>query len=163
MFASLNPAFDTYCAPARAYPQIWRLIAGLITAGLIYLAFVLAVVFLPARSGVFIDAALGGNGTPLETSLVLLSFGGMGGGVVLAARLFQKRGFPSLLGPDPRAILRSFFVTFAIVGGLLAVWMGDGMMARAPVPNLLARTWLAWLPSSLVLLLVQTGSEELVF
>ncbi len=163
MLPTRNTRFEAYIAPARAHPEIWRMIAGLVTATAIYIAVVLAMFILLLPWGINIGAALTGDGTPLETSILLFSFAGMSLGVIVATVLFQKRGLASLLGPDLNAVMRNFGIAASITLAIMVVWVGIGIVLDGTIPNLPFATWLIWLPSSLVLVLIQTGSEELVF
>jgi len=163
MLPELNPRFDAFVAPARRYPQLWRLIAGIVVGIVFYLGFVLGLILLATRAGLDPARALSGDGSPLESSLLLFSFAGMSGGVLLAARLFHKRGWASLVGPDLVEAWRYFRLSSTIVFAIMIGWTALGIWDSPPTPNLPFGIWLVWLPSSLILVLLQTGSEELVF
>jgi len=163
MLPNQNPRFEAYISPARARPQLWRLIAGVILGAMIYLASVMYMLNFAARIGIDMMSVFRGHGTPLATSMMLLTFAGMGGAAIFSARVFQKRGPATLFGPDFTAVQRNFTITATIVLPIMVIWTGVGFLSDMPLPNLPLATWLLWLPSSLALVLLQTTSEELVF
>lgn len=146
--------FEAFVAPARAAPELWRLILGL---GLAAGAWVAAVFLLFGLAGLLRVA--GGRATIL---LYLASFAGLALGVWLAARLLNRRRPARLIGPGgfrPRAFAVGIAVV-ALVG--LAANLATPMLAPAVRQAGLAG-WAAWLPLALPALLVQTTAEELVF
>lgn len=163
MFPQITPQFEAFIAPARRHPQIWRLAVGLVLATGIYLAFTIFVAGYAARLGGSLNLAFTPGGGPLATSAVLFTFAGMGLGVIIAARLLHHRGAQTLFGPDPRATRWYFRAGASITLAVATAGTMIGMMFYTPVPNLPFATWLIWLPSSLLLILVQSGSEELLF
>jgi len=164
MLPTKTEKFTAYYSPAARYPQIWRLIAGLILAVAVYMALTFAFLLIPERWGISLLLAVLGRGSPLDTSVLLASFAGMGLGIWLAARVFQKRRFATLFGPDLRVAVRHFFVALGIMSVAVVVLLSVAQgFSASPTSNLPVKVWLIWLPSSLVLILVQTGSEELVF
>lgn len=159
-----HPApFDAYVAPARARPQLWRLVAGLgliaalnLVAGWTVIALLVGSVprerLLPQTIG---DTA------PVMATL-LLSFAGLVLGTWAAVRLLHRRGLASLIGHGPTA-LRHFLLG---AGGVLAVHAALLALIGPQLglsPNLAPQVWLAWLPLALAGVLLQTGAEELVF
>jgi len=160
---TISPKFDAFIAPARAYPQLWRLLCGLLFGAVIYYGLTLTFFFYAQISGIRVFRALAGQGTPLETAVLLASFVTMAIAVAIVAKMFQKRGVLTLIGRDLQDVRTHFIVTATIVFAILVVWSGFSMLFYAPEPNLPFTTWLAWLPVSLVLIFVQTTSEELVF
>jgi len=164
----LPPAFAAYVAPARAYPQIWRLVLGLALIGGVYflwMAFLGGLLWLATGlDGLEPQLRSIGRGADPWSLLVLLStFLGMGVGVWAAARLLHGRGWRSLFGRPP-VVLRDFVLgvgVMAVVGG------GLGLLFLPVLPPLEPATppalWLAFLPLALLGIAVQTGAEELVF
>lgn len=163
MLPEMNPNFARFIAPARVKPQLWRLIAGLVVGMVIYLIFTYAVIIFASENGVHLYAALSGQGGPLETSVLLFTFVGMSGGIILAARLFQGRGLMSLLGPDLSTLRRHFIISATIIFTVSVAIQIAMLLVETPTPNLPFPIWLIWLPSSLVLILIQTSAEEMVF
>ncbi len=159
-------AHETMVAPARARPQIWRILVGLLLVALVYglgIGLIFAVIF----------AASGPDGTeawmvemveatgPTGTLLLLATFIGMAIGPILAARLLHGRRAGSLFGPLPRG-LRHFAIALAVC----AVTYGLSFLLPSDVritPNLDRALWLSFLPLALVGVLMQTGAEEILF
>ncbi len=160
-------AFAQFVAPARARPQLWRLMLGLPVALGIYLGFVV-LLFVALWLGLgtqdtarWIDRIISAS-TPTATLLLLLTFLGMGLGAITAARLMHARAPATLFGPMPR-VLRDF----AIAGAIAAVILGGGaalwFTRFDAAPGLGITLWLSFLPLALVGVLIQTGAEELLF
>ncbi|MEM7711298.1 MAG: hypothetical protein AAF264_11220, partial [Pseudomonadota bacterium] len=120
-----TPAFEAFVAPARAKPQIWRLLlGGLIIAicwGSATLGTLFAGAYLASAGGDTADTfeqALMAGTSPIGTLLILTSFTGLFAGVLLAGRL-HGRGLSSLTG---RRQVLPFLV--GIVAILLATLLG---------------------------------------
>lgn len=152
-------AFAAFTAPARARPALWRLILGLMLVVGTYAAVVIATFSLaPLMPN---DMAWRGT-TPLSMSLMMGTFAGAIVGVFLAVRLLHARSPATLFGP-PARVIRDFGLAlgvFAVAQGLnlcLWAWVYDA----TPVHGL--GHVLSWLPWAALLVLVQTGAEELVF
>lgn len=163
MAKPLNPKFAAYVAPAAKYSQVWRLIAGLLTTAALYIAAIVGMLWVFGWFGISVAGVPYGRSTPLETTLFLSTFFAMGLAVLISARIFQRRGLASLLGPDLRQVWVNFQVSASILFAVVVVWVGVGSFFSEPIANLPFRTWLFWLPTSLILVLVQTSAEELVF
>jgi len=159
-------AHADFIAPARARPQIWRLLLGVLLVLAVYgLGFV-------ALGGIFVaiyglDTAQSELGrvflseNPTGTLLILATFLGMALGPLLAARLLHKRSFGSVFGPA-RRLWRDFGIAAAIclaLYGLLLLIPSEA----APAPNLDLARWLPLLPLALAGILLQTGAEEVLF
>ena len=163
---ALSPTFESYVAPARRHPQIWRLVLGLVVIIAVYILWMAGMgVILWLNTGTdALEARLariGRGGDPLSL-LLLLTFGGLALGAVLAARLLHGRGAGSLFGRAP-VVLRDFALGVGILGGL-AVLTGLPMLWMTDLdPGVPLRLWLNFLPFMLLALLLQTGAEELVF
>ncbi|KAJ56992.1 hypothetical protein ACMU_00430 [Actibacterium mucosum KCTC 23349] len=160
-----NSNFDSFLAPARAYPQVWRLLLGLVvlmtvTIGVLVILFYAISKFSdPAWiRGVF-------NGTDQqspESSLVLLgTFIPMAAAAILAAAV-HRRGLRSLLG-GWAVTWRDFARAMTMLVPLYAVYMGLGFVMFDAEPNLAPGVWLSLLPLALLLLFIQISAEELVF
>ncbi|MCO8144746.1 CPBP family intramembrane metalloprotease [Rhodovulum tesquicola] len=153
---------------ARARPQLWRLVAGGLTAvaihiGLIYAAYGLVAAL---RGTAFADSTFAGVfGTTLTAAnalWLLASFVFLGIGTLVAASTFHGRGLISLTGPPGRAaagflrVLGALALLYAVLW--VALPMGDDLQ-----PNLDPGRWLILLPLAVGLVLVQVGAEELLF
>ncbi|MCC5987801.1 MAG: CPBP family intramembrane metalloprotease [Pararhodobacter sp.] len=164
----MPPAFMAYIAPARTYPQLWRMLLGLmLILGIhfVWMASIGLVLWLVAgRDGLGYRFAIIAQGAePWALMLLLATFPGMALGAWAAARLLHGRGWRSLFGP-PATVARDFGLgvgVMALLGG------GLGLLLLPLAPPLEAATdpriWLAFLPLALIGILVQTGAEELVF
>jgi membrane protease YdiL (CAAX protease family) len=162
-----SPAFEAYVAPARARPQLWRLVAGVVLTAVIYAGLIAGFAMLIGRTFGAETAApwyrdLMGGRTPEGVAALLFSFVAMAIGPALAVRWLHKRPVRSLFGPR-----RGGGRAFAIAGGvILAAWLvGLGFIALIyPLErNLALSVWMLWLPVVLIGLLVQTGAEEVLF
>ena len=159
--------FDTYIAPARLRPQLWRLVLGVVVAIVIYFAWMMAMgLGLWAVLGLDqLDAALNQVGlgrTPTALVTLLFTFVGMALGAFAAARWVHKRSVASLFGPRDR-VVRDFAVG---VGLFLAVAIPSALIVLAAVdvtPGVAWSTWAMFLPLALLGLLIQTGAEEILF
>jgi len=158
-------AHETLVAGARARPQLWRLVLGLVVVMAVwFLLFALAQVVM---SGLFPGPWLAGlqDGSNPPAMLALLGgFGFLIVGVTVAARLLQKRSLVSVTGP-PRVVVRQFMRVsryLLMLGGVLLL-LPPYQMSAPMVANLPMLTWLALLPLSLLTLLLQTGAEEILF
>jgi len=168
-------AFETYVAPARARPQLWRLGLGIGIVALCHVAW-MGLLFAALRFGTDpaggLAAALAHGSSPAAMTLLLFTFAGLGFGAALAVRLAHRRAAGTLIGPRPQA-LRDFAAGAALllavyaVAGLTAMLVlalrGGPGLADWMLPGLEPGLWLRWLPLAILALLVQTGAEELVF
>ncbi|MCC5970382.1 MAG: CPBP family intramembrane metalloprotease [Pararhodobacter sp.] len=164
----LPPPFVAFIAPARAYPQIWRLLLGMtLIAGVYFLWMALLGGLLWLASGLEgLDVRLytiGRGSDPWSLLLLLTTFIGMAFGAWAAARLLHRRGLRSLVG-RPSVVLRDFVlgvVVMLIVGGGLGLMFLPFTPALEPATPL--AVWLTFLPLALLGIAVQTGAEEMVF
>ena len=164
---SRTEAFRTFVAPARDCPQIWRLILGLVLIAAVYVGLIIGLVSLAAwrqaaQGAGDLATGLERADSPGAVLVILASFSGAALGAFLAARLLHRRGAATLFGPR-RVLLRDFAVATVSMLGLSAVYLALWALAFDAVPNMAPGTWLAWLPLLLLGLLVQTGTEEIVF
>lgn len=166
-----HPEFTAMLVPARTYPQIWRLLLGVLLILFTYLSWTLIVLgaalgVVAAEQGLwgvmpfFQELQVGRN--PGSVALLLLTFGGMALGPVLAAAALHFRGPGSLLGPWGDW-WRGFVTAFAVVVLVFGVLMAASAAIWPPVANLDLARWLIWLPLALPLLFVQIAAEELLF
>ena len=161
-------AHEIFVAPARAQPQLWRVLATLVVA--VFAFFGLDAAVDAILSALFPDlwwqiARDGVSGTtPTGLLFILFWFGIMALAVGLAVRVVQARSPLGLLGPWPL-----FTHQFVRVGGVaLALMAIIGVLPPYDyggelVPNLAFWPWLALLPLSVPAILVQVATEEIVF
>lgn len=162
-----NPFFDRYVEPARARPQIWRLIVGTILMTVVYLvglAALFGLIWLAVGRQDMLDWArrIADASTPTATLLLLASFIGMALAPMAAVRWIHKRPVATLFGPSAR-VLRDFATAAATVLILYALLLAVWSIRFDAKPNLEPMLWLSFLPLALCGLLVQTLAEELVF
>ena len=160
--------FDAYVAPVRPQQQVWRTIVGFVLIIALYALLTIAVVVVAwavspvaDRPVLFFAQSLDPPDTPYKTITLMFTFTGMIAGVWVAARL-QRRRFRTVFGPAAR-VLRDFVAAGLAYGAVLAVFLGLWALVYDAEPNLPAVDWLTLLPVTILLLLYQTGAEELVF
>lgn len=162
-------AFHHLIDPARPSAEPWRLALGLLVAFVVMFGLargVLAVLraLFGAEAYLSLVAGLESGDTPLGLLCLLGLTGAMGLGTIVVAELMHGRSTGSLFGP--RALFRPQFLrvvlALALLNGAVAA-LPPWSLAEAMEPGLPAGQWLALLPLTLAALLVQTGSEELLF
>lgn len=164
----MSRPFDRFLAPARAYPQLWRLLLGLVLIVASFLPMVAAVmlgtwwVLARDEDGLLWMQRMITADTATGTLILLATFLPMALATFLAARLLHKRGAGTLFGPRVR-VLRDFVIAAGIVGGMLAVSVALWSLTYDAVPNLPPGTWAMLLPLALLGVLIQTGAEEVLF
>lgn len=156
-----------FVAPALGRTQLWRTVAGLaLTAVLYILALQLISTTLLTALGstpamaTLRDIATGA--TPLGLIGLLFTYLPLSIGLGLATMLILKRDFFSLIGP----IVPAWHCFLWVALPLLALWATMmPLQIMAPNVNRHLGLWamLQWLPLALPGLLVQTGTEELLF
>lgn len=156
-----------FVAPARARPQLWRLLLGTVLILIIYFAGILGLLgavwlFAGFDAMVLWAGRLTEGRTPAAVLLVLASFVFMALGPMLMARLLHKRKAGTLFGPW-RDVARGFALGAGVVGGLIGLSALVMDLGFTPLPNLPLTLWLTLLPLALLGLLIQTGAEEILF
>ena len=159
-----SSAFQTFIAPAKTRPQVWRFLLCTVFAVTVYMAFTVGLLeaLYAAELGTVIPDQLERGTTRLSLALILFTFAGMVLGLLGSLFLFYRRGLGSLVGPFDKA-WKDFFRAagiFAIVSCLLGaplLWM-VGIS-----PNQSLSSVLIFLPLIVLLVLLQTGAEELFF
>ncbi|MCR8549055.1 CPBP family intramembrane metalloprotease [Salipiger sp. P9] len=161
-------AFDLMTRPARG-AELWRLALGLILAMLVTYGLgqgviAMAALVLPRESYWALIAQMERGETPVGLLALLFNAGTMGIGALVAAQTLHRRAPASLFGPLPLA-LRQFLRVAAAVAVLYIVIaaLPPWTQAETLVPGLAPERWLTLLPLTLTALLIQTGSEELLF
>ena len=167
MPAPFPAPFESYIAPARARPEIWRLLAGLCLVGIGYTVLAFAAIAAYAwltspGTGAAPMAAIVDAATPSDTLALLGSFAGMGLAVILVVKYLHRRPAGTLFGRAP-VVIRDFTDAAALVAAVYSVPMIIWFLRFDAVPQLDPSLWLLLLPAGILGLLIQTGSEELVF
>jgi len=159
-------AFENFVAPAVPSAAIWRLILGLVAIFVIYILGILAtgmaaVAGDPDNPERAVMALMEGN-TRFALGLILFSFTGAIVGIVLATWIVHRRNPLTLFGPL-RPMAKHFLIALAVFCVIQAIiysgwaYFYDGTVQR-PFSSVLA-----FLPIAAVLVLIQTGAEELLF
>ncbi|WP_370402609.1 CPBP family intramembrane glutamic endopeptidase [Sulfitobacter sp. JB4-11] len=165
---SAYQAHEGFVRPARAYPQVWRLLVGLVVAGIAFLTmrqlYFSSIFTLAGTRGEALYQQLIAGSTPLAMYLMLFSFGFMVLATGLAARMLHRRPLRSVLGPFD-LLVEQFSRVFAVmvllnlVVFVLPPWdMGGDLRA-----NLSLGRWMLLLPFSILAVLVQVSAEEVFF
>lgn len=163
-----KPEFEAMIAPARLYPELWRLFLGILLVVFVYAGFssILAVLLFviggPFNFGQWLTR-LNPPDEPIAVIGVLLTAAAFVLATTLAAAACHFRGPGTLFGPRDETV-RSFwiavFVSAPFYGGLVVAGF---FLGPTPVPNLPLETWIIWLPAAVVVILFQVSGEEMLF
>ncbi len=156
-------------ASARRRPEIWRLVAGFVMCCALYLIGLL--LFRRLLAGLFsvpvgsVDSGLLAPASPLWSLALLFSFATLGLSVVIAARIVHGRSLPELIGPFAPALITFLRVVAWVMALRLALEILPPYGADDKLPNeqMPFALWLMLLPASVLGVILQTGSEELLF
>lgn len=159
-------AFARFIAPARRYPQAWRLLLGLVLTAVVYALGVaqlilLALLVTGGEFQVFLTT-LTTPKTPGNVLFLLSTFLPMMIGVFTAAAVLHNRGPGTLIGPAAK-VLREGGIAVAVMAVVLGLGAALFWLSYTPLPGLPFATWAVLLPLGLLGLLIQTGTEEIVF
>lgn len=156
-----------FIAPALNRPQLWRTVAGLVLASVLYILAIqiviagLAVILGPgATVQVLKDMAQGATKGGLVA--LLFSYLPLTAAVALVMSLLLKRGFLTVFGPI-RPAIRCFVWVAGPLLVLCALLVPLSVNAVNVVRHLTLGQQAPWLPLALLGLLVQTGTEEIIF
>lgn len=160
------PEFEAMIGPARLYPQLWRLLLGILLILFFYIggiAILAGALFYwyPFEFGSVLPR-LAEPDEPLPTLLLLATFGGLLLGAVVAAAACHFRGPATLIGPRDETV-RGFLTALCVAVPLYALLFALGAYFDAYVPNLPVDVWLRALAWAIPLIFVQVSAEELVF
>ncbi|WP_428547812.1 lysostaphin resistance A-like protein [Profundibacter sp.] len=162
-----TPEFNAYIAPARLYPQIWRLVLGILLILFVYFGFIALVLWagvianFPMGSLRWANAVLTVQGA-VPTLIMLFTFTGMALGPIIAAPACHMRGPGTLFGPLD-VTLRGFVTATITVLLIMAAYSAVTLWFQPVQPNLPMEEWLRYLPYAIPLILIQTSAEELIF
>ena len=158
---------DSFVAPARARPQLWRTILGVVLIVAIYILFIVAGGALVYwRYGTILAGglyvAMTSGHTPGGVLLLLYSFAGLGLGAFVTVRILHARRAGTLFGPARATIANASLVALPVIG--LALLMLP-LLTRLPgvEPGAAIGTFAAFLLPALAGLVIQTGAEEVAF
>ncbi|WP_305970189.1 MULTISPECIES: CPBP family intramembrane glutamic endopeptidase [unclassified Mameliella] len=155
--------------PAEGRAELWRLGIGLVLIVVIWFALargVIAVLGSLMAGDAYLTLLdnLQSGDTPGSLTLVLLLSGALWIAAMAVAEILHKRPGRSLIGPWPL-----FWRDFLRVTGAVAV-LNAAVLLLPPwdylsstVPGLPVNSWMLFLPTTLVVLIIQTGAEEVFF
>ena len=160
-------ALNAFVAPARNRAELWRTLCGIavtVVFGFLAIQVVLTslVVWLgmdQARSAIG-DVATGA--TPQGVVELLFLYLPLLAGLLIGLGLLMRRGLSSLIGP-PRAALHNFLWTALPLSALWVVLLPLSLLDSTVTAHLTFVQQLPWLPFAIAGLLLQTGTEELMF
>lgn len=157
---------EGFVQPARATSELWRVALTLLLFVALYVMATLLVMGIGLMFASPIEQASVVSGpsfdTPYLMVIIMTSFLGMTGGLVLAMLIVHRRGLKSLLGVRANFI-KGFAMAALCVWALFGVSISFSAVPEQIVGNLPYAQWLRWLPVALVLLLIQVSAEEFVF
>ena len=166
-FQSPYTAFNAYIAPAVPRSELWRILSGLVLAG--FFGFVsLQAIMLSLLAILGPDEArntayeMATGATPMAVVALLFCYLPVTGGLALALALMMRRGLVSLIGPL-WASSRNFARVALPLVLLWLVLLPLSTMDATVTTNLSLGQQLPWLPAALLGLVIQTGTEELIF
>lgn len=159
-----------FVAPARDSAELWRTGAGAVltfVAGMALYQLTFAIVSNLIGAGAsqwLVDHTTFARSSPFATLYILSTFGFFLIGLAMVTRSIHNRAPRTLLGPIEAVISDGLRVTLAV--GALFVLLSlilprDVEMLRNA--ELARRTWIALLPISFAAILIQAGTEEVIF
>lgn len=165
---SAYAAHEALVRPARAKAQVWRLAIGLILVAGVFLLgnqFLHQTLFtLLGPDGYARLTGADGSVSQISVIFLLMTFGLLTIGVLVALKVAHVRGFGEVLGA--RELFRSQFwsVLFVLVLlNIVLVLLPPWDMGAPLVPNVPFTAWLVMLPVALLAVLVQVSAEEILF
>ncbi|MGB3147775.1 MAG: type II CAAX endopeptidase family protein [Paracoccaceae bacterium] len=166
-FLQNSPSHQSFVAVARPTSELWRTVLGSLLIVVAYVglsvALLTAVQLLYGPVGVIaVSIGVQTGLSPGYLNLILYSFLAGSFAVFAITRLLHKRSAATLFGPA-RILRRDFLRSFlAVIALLLLIFplflLSDDVERHQPLARILP-----WLPLALLGLLIQTGTEELIF
>lgn len=155
-------AHDAFIRPAHAAPEIWRVIVMIFAFEAVFA--VSPVAFAALLPGEALRDEFFDGVTAFGTLAQFLSFGIALAGFLFLLNLLHARGLASLIGPREQARADLIRVTLAVSFWLVLIeilppWINP---AEVELPRSFV-LWLALVPVTLLVLLVQVATEELFF
>ncbi|ABF65409.1 Abortive infection protein [Ruegeria sp. TM1040] len=151
---------------ARPTAEVWRLALGMVLVVLTWfgLGLISDLVLLPGVLALTGEADLAGGSDPAGMAILLGHFIFMIIAVGLVLQMLHGRSLGGLLGPRALVIPQGARVLRMLVILLVVLMLLPPYDMGAPLePNLAFGPWLALLPVSLVLVLIQVSAEEILF
>ncbi len=163
-----SSSYQNYILPAQKYPQLWRLFFGIFLIAVIYIAWtilVLSASYFAWGYGTPLISWLEDfvtEPTPTSSLSMLITIVGFGMGTFAAVSLLHNRSPGTLFGPTKQTF-KDFLLTAWVVSTGYMILQIILLLFDDVTPNLDFRLWLNFLPLALFVLLLQTGSEEVLF
>jgi membrane protease YdiL (CAAX protease family) len=155
--------------PAERSAELWRLILGVLLCVVVWFGLARGFVsmlgsFMQPDAYLTLLEHLQTGTTPGSLMLLLALTGALGLGTIVIAETVHGRAAASLFGPGA-AFWRDFRrVCLVLVGlNLFVLLLPPWDLMGETRPGLPMSTWMLFLPTTLVVLLVQTGAEEVFF
>ena len=158
---------SSFVAPAQGRTEIWRTLAGLGIACAFYFVAIqlilhgVLLILGPVR-GTFALSELTHGSSPAGLVELLFSYLPLTGGLALGLALMMNRGIGSLIGPWRVALPTFLWVALPMLA-LSVVLLPLSVLSADVGRHLTLGQQLPWLPLALAGLLIQTGTEELLF
>jgi len=156
-----------FAAPALAAPAVWRLLAALalVLGGLVLLGIGIGAATLALGLTDPASDMLQGFETPLSALFILASFLIWRPAIRLAIRLFCRRAYATLFGPDGRVNWGQFMAGL-MIAALFAALSTGGAWAVVGAPKATGvglAPWLGFAAIALPLIYIQSSAEEMLF
>ncbi|WP_375255526.1 lysostaphin resistance A-like protein [Yoonia sp.] len=151
-----------FIRPARAARDLWRVILMILLFEIVF--YMSPNVFALLLPGEALKDAFYEGTTAFGTLAQFGSFGVAAGGFVVLVKLLHRRGFWSLIGPADKATVGMIRVAVMVGFWLLMIELAPPWIDRsqlAEVRNI--AVWLALIPLTMVVVLIQVGTEEIFF
>lgn len=161
-----------FWSPAVERPGLWRTLLGLIIIAASFFGATFGIILLGERLLGIEPFAIVNSNSPMAMTVMFLTFLGAYVGLGIALPLLHRRSPVTLFGPDRRLNMRHFWFGVAVTGAiavLLYVFQLAELLVipeeeRATISSLRPLSeWALWLLPALVLILIQSLGEELVF
>lgn len=165
--ANRDTALQRFAAPSLAAPAIWRLLAALalMFGGLILLGIGIGAATLAFGLREQTPEMFQGFETPASALFILGSFLIWRPAIWLAIRLFCRRAYRTLFGPEGRVAWPQF-LTGVLIAAVIAALSTGVAWALVGTPTLSAvnpALWVGFAAIALPLIYIQSSAEEMLF
>lgn len=157
--------FDDYCALALPRIAVWRVVCGLVMTFAVILALSAGILLLTELVAPELALRQAPDLSSTKGTLVALgSFIVWAPAIALTLWLWHRRTLPTLFNERRHVRAASYLKGFAIAAavGLFTILLG-ALVVGAPVRAPLVEDWALLAGAAFLLLIIQTGSEELLF
>ncbi|MEO6299021.1 MAG: type II CAAX endopeptidase family protein [Paracoccaceae bacterium] len=157
----------SFVAPAQGRTEIWRTLAGLAIACVFYFVAIQVILYGvmailgPVRGAVALTELTQGS-SPVGLIELLFSYLPLTGGLAMGLAILMNRGLGTLIGPLRPAVLTFLWVAVPLMA-LSLLLLPLSVISVDVGRHLTLAKQLPWVPLALIGLLIQTGTEELLF